>query len=101
MIKSHVIVLLYQIAIYDQLIQPFPVHSSLLCMILLVYILISRRRIVVLAVIEVPTSTHLTTVPFKALLTELTASVEVRGELPSADVLIKVIIVEFTIISDS
>ena len=56
---------------------------------------------VVEAVVEVSASSQCTIVPFKALLTELTTSVEVRGELPSAEVLMKVNVVEFTVVSDS
>lgn len=55
---------------------------------------------VVEVIIEVPTSRQCTTVPFKSLLTELITSVEINGELPWAEVLIKVKDVEFTAITD-
>ena len=55
------------------------------------------------AVIEVPISIQLTTVPFKSLFTELELiiSVETNGELARAEVLTKVNVVEFTLNSDN
>ena len=52
-------------------------------------------RMVVEAVMEVPTSSQCTTVPFKVLLTESISSVEISGEL--AKVLVKVNVVKFTL----
>ena len=52
------------------------------------------------AVIKVPKSSQFTTVPFKSLFTELITSVETNGELARAEVLIKVNVVEFTLITE-
>ena len=65
------------------------------------YVPKSSMWTVVKAVIEVPTSSQLTTVPLNSLFTEFITRVEMRGELPWPDVLMKVNVVEFTIITDS
>jgi hypothetical protein len=44
------------------------------------------------------TSVQFTTVPFKSMLTELMDNVEVRGEAPGAEVIMKVNVVKFTLI---
>ena len=53
---------------------------------------------VVEAEIEFIASTHITAVPFKPMLTESMDNVTIRGRAPSGEFLVRVNVVEFTMI---